>query len=636
MPRALALFGAALCFISVPLITQAQTDASKPAAQSKPSPRQPAKPSPNAAAADPLAEVRRSMAISMVLTLADEARAFRDGTLAARVQMRAADALWEADNERARELFRRAWDAAETADREALRRQEEERRRQQESTGSYALSSPPNLRAEVLRLSARRDRSLGEEFLTKLDEAKKREAEATAPRDDSVLTRVDPSRPSRSQAERLQLARTLLADDVERAVQFADPALSSVTMQGLFFLSSLRQKNAKLADERYAAMLSRAALDPASDANTASLLSSYIFTPSLFITVEPNGGVNSSRFNDDTAPADIPAALRNAYLTTAAQILLRPLPQPQQDTTTSGRGGMYFIIARLLPLFDQHLPQRSPALRAQLAALAQDIPDDLRGGRNQWLKEGLVPESDDANDEEKDALDIANSEADPVKRNRAYARAALGAARRGDVRAREYADKIDDTNMRKSARAYVDYDLVNAALGRKDAQEAVRLARTGELTRIQRVWALTESAGFLARANPARAVELLDEALQEANRIGASDPEHARALVAIATRMFQANAARGWEIMSEAVRASNSAEGFTGEDGRVNAQFAIPESVSMSSSSVPSFDLAGIFGSLAREDFNRAIQIAREFKTEAPRAAATIAIARAVLTERRR
>lgn len=634
VPRALALLGAALCFIYLPPGARAQTNAAKPAAESRPTPAR--KPAKSSAPADPLAEVRRSMAVSLVLTLADEARAFRDGVLAARVQMRAADALWEADNERARELFRRAWDAADAADREAQRRQEEERRRQEAETGSYAIFSAPNLRAEVLRLSARRDRALGEEFLAKLDESRKKDEEATAAKDDSVLSRLDPQRPSRSQIERLQLARNLLTDDVERAVQFAEPALGSVTMQGLYFLSSLRQKNAKLADERYGAMLQRAALDPASDANTVSLLFSYIFTPSLFITVEPQGGVNSSRFSDDTVPTDIAPALRNAFLSAAAQILLRPLPQPQQDGTTSGRGGLYFIIARMLPLFDQYLPQRSPALRAQLAALAQEVSEEVRNGKNQWLKEGLESEADSSANEVQDALDIANREANPERRNAAYAQAALAAARRGDQRAREFADKIDDTGMRKAARAYVDYELVNSALNRKDAAEAVRLTRTGELTTIQKVWGYTESAGLLARANPERALELLEESLLEANRIGASDADHARALVAVATRMYQVNPARGWEIMSEAIKASNSADEFTGEDGRVTARFASKGSISMSSSSASSFDLAGIFGSLARDDFNRAIELAKAFKTEAPRAAATLAIARAVLAQQRK
>jgi hypothetical protein len=633
--RVLALFLTLLYALAPASYVKAQSDTPKPAAQGS-KPRTGGKAS-TAAAADPLAEVRRSMAASLVLRLAEEARGYSNAVLAARVQARAADALWEADNERARELFRRAWDTADAADRENLRQQEEDRRAQEAATGTYAQVSVPNLRAEVLRLSARRDRALGEEFLNKLDGAKKQDDENATTKDESALSRLDASRPSRSDSERLQLAESLLAEgEVERAMQFADPALDRVTTEGLYFLSNLRQKKSKLADERYAAMLSRAALDPATDANTVSLLSSYVFTPSLFITVEPQGGINSSRFNSDDSPVDIAPALRNAFLNTAAQVLLRPLPQPEQDHTSSGRTGLYFIIARLLPLYDQYLPQRTAALRAQLAALTQDVSEDLRGGKNQWLTEGLVPEKEGATNEEQDALDIANREANPARRNRAYARAALVAARRGDLRARDYADKIDDTEMRKATRAYIDYELVTAALNRKDAPEAVRLARTGELTIIQRVWAYTESAGFLAKSNPSRSVELLEEAATDAARIGTSEADHARALVAIATQMFQVNRARGWEIMSDAVRASNSAEGFTGEDGRVTAKFVTKGSVSMSSSGAPSFDLEGIFATLTREDFNRAVELAKEFKTEAPRAAATLAIARTVLTEKRK
>ena len=60
-------------------------------------------------------------------------------------------------------------------------------------------------------------------------------------------------------------------------------------------------------------MLMRAAADPSSDSNTVSLLASYIFTPFLFITIDPKGGINSSRFNQGDAPADIAPALRNAF-----------------------------------------------------------------------------------------------------------------------------------------------------------------------------------------------------------------------------------------------------------------------------------------------------------------------------------
>src|SRR5262245_43541692 len=64
---------------------------------------------------------RRELATSMLLSLADEARSFRDEALRVRIQGRVAEVLWESDSERARALFRRAWAAAETADAESQR-----------------------------------------------------------------------------------------------------------------------------------------------------------------------------------------------------------------------------------------------------------------------------------------------------------------------------------------------------------------------------------------------------------------------------------------------------------------------------------------------------------------------------------
>ena len=100
--------------------------------------------------------------------------------------------------------------------------------------------------------------------------------------------------------------------------------------------------------------------------------------------------------------------------------------------------------------------------------------------------------------------------------------------------------------------------------------------------------------------------------------------------------MFEISRQRGWELMSEVVKASNSAEGFTGEDGRIVARFSTKGSTSLSTSSMPAFDLAGIFAALARDDMNRAVELAKGFDTEAPRAAATLAIARTILNEKRK
>ena len=68
--------------------------------------------------ADPEVLQRRITAISLLTSLADDARSFKDPALRARVQARAADALWTTEPERARDLFHRAWDAAEAGDAE--------------------------------------------------------------------------------------------------------------------------------------------------------------------------------------------------------------------------------------------------------------------------------------------------------------------------------------------------------------------------------------------------------------------------------------------------------------------------------------------------------------------------------------
>src|SRR3954468_6552134 len=96
--------------------------------------------------ADPLAEVRRITAVSLVNTLADDARMFRDPTLRARVQARAAAALWDTERERATLLFRRAWDEAEAADAETERKLEEEKQRQGRGPGFFSIQTPPGAR----------------------------------------------------------------------------------------------------------------------------------------------------------------------------------------------------------------------------------------------------------------------------------------------------------------------------------------------------------------------------------------------------------------------------------------------------------------------------------------------------------
>ena len=73
----------------------------------------PTKPEPKV---DAELQQRRATAMSMLQSLAIEARSYRNEPLRARVQARIADVIWTQDKEAARVLFRRAWDVAEALD----------------------------------------------------------------------------------------------------------------------------------------------------------------------------------------------------------------------------------------------------------------------------------------------------------------------------------------------------------------------------------------------------------------------------------------------------------------------------------------------------------------------------------------
>jgi hypothetical protein len=571
---------------------------------------------------------RRKQARSLLISLSTDARAFHDQTLRARSLARIADALWQVDAEQGRLMFRKAWEAAEFADQESDRKLQEEIQKQKTRTGGgYAISLPPNLRREVLRLAARHDRALGEEFLEKLKTQKIEAANAAAPR---------PGRLNEAQSQRLGVARELLqAGEMERALQFADPALTIVGTDSINFLSDLREKNAEAADERYASLLAASANNPQADANTVSLLSSYIFTPHLFVLFVGNG-FNTSQMASKVVPADVSPELRNAFFQSAAAILLRPLPPPGQDQSSSGVDGKYLVIKRLLPFFEQGAPaEMVESLRAHLNALNAVVSEETRKRDDEWLGKGVRPEKPAA-EREQSLLDRIERAKTSAERDSLYIELAFMISNRGDLKARDYAGKVEDLETRKQVQAYVDGSLALYAVQKKRTDLALELVQKGELTHLQKAWVLTQSAKVLAPTDKDKAVELVEEAAAEARRIEVSDPSRPQALIAVANALELVDASRAWDATFEAVKAANSAEGFTGEDGEMVLTFQSKGHSSVYSNDIPDFDLEGIFRNLADQDYDRAVELARGFEAEGPRAVATIAIARAVLEPKKR
>jgi hypothetical protein len=576
---------------------------------------------------------RRAQAQSLLISLAADVANYNDQTLRARTQARIADALWDVDAERGRTLFRKAWEAAEVADKEGQQRLDEEIQQQRSRNGgSVAVSGPPNLRSEVLRLAARRDRALGEELLDKLKTEKQREVTEAA---DKERSKIEPLTTPEALSQRLNLARQLLDTDVERALQFADLALGTVTRDGLEFLSYLRDKDPGAADQRYAAMLRVAAGNLQSDANTVSLLSSYLFTPHLFVTFS-EGGASTTQSSATSVPPTVSPELRTAFFRVASDILLRPLATGGQDQTTSGTQGKYLVIKRLLPLFEQYsTSEATAALRAQMQALAAAVPEGARDRDDSSLREGIRPPQTSEEREQalQDRIDRAKTSAE---RDRLYLLLSRVVAERGDLRARDLVDKIEDSELRKKARAYLDVTMTMRFVDKKETDRVLEMIKIGDLSHLHRVWALTQASKLMAKTDAEKSLALLDDAATEARRLDVSDPDRPKALMAVANGLFAADRARGWEASLEAVKAANSAESFTGEDGVLRISLLTANMSSVRSSSVQDFDVAGIFTALAKEDYGRSVELARGFEREAPRASAVIAIARSVLSEKQK
>ena len=569
---------------------------------------------------------RRARARSLLVALSTDARQFHDQTLRARSLARIADALWQVDAEQGRLLFRKAWEAAEVADQESDRKLQEEISQQKTRTGGFAVNLPPNLRREVLKLAARRDRVLGEEFLEKL-KTQKLEAANSA-------TTSNPSsgRLSEALSQRLGVAKELLqAGDAERALQFAGPALAAVSRESIDFLVDLRAKNATAADSAYSALLASSANNAQADANTVSLLSSYIFTPHLYVMFSGNG-VNTSQMSSTITPANVAPELRTAFFQAAAAILLRPLPAPgQQDQSSSGLDGKYLVIKRLLPFFEQFAPaEMVESLRGHVNALNSIVSDNTRRRDDEWINKGIKPDKP-LEEREQSLLERIDRAKTSAERDSLYMQLAFLALNKGEMRARDFVSKVEDAEIRKQAQAYIDASLTSYFVEKKLPNQALELVQKGDLSHVHKAWVLTECAKLLAKTDRQKALDLIDEAADEARRIETSDPALPRALIAVANALKVVDPERVWDATFDAVKAANSAEGFTGEDGGLVMKFQSKGQSSVHTSDVPDFDLDGIFRDLATRDYDRAVELARGFEAEGPRAVATIAIARAIL-----
>ena len=229
-------------------------------------------------------------------------------------------------------------------------------------------------------------------------------------------------------------------------------------------------------------------------------------------------------------------------------------------------------------------------------------------------------------DDPEDALSRVNG-ASTKQRNHLYAMAARAAAMKNDLKGRELAAKIEDPDLKKNVSTFVDFMLVSKALESKELEKALQLARTGELSHLQRAWAYSELAALLKSSAPDDSMNLILEAGREAERIETS-PEYAEAWVVVARRAAEIDPSGKWYKVLEAIKAVNRVSDYTGEENEISVGFQSQNNIVMVQVAAPTISLSALIARLAEDDIYRAIATAKNVTSESPRALALLAGAR--------
>ena len=234
----------------------------------------------------------------------------------------------------------------------------------------------------------------------------------------------------------------------------------------------------------------------------------------------------------------------------------------------------------------------------------------------------------------KAALEQAEKAKDPNERDALFAEAAFEALEQDDfAQALSIAGRITDVELRRRAKSWINYQAADDAREKKQWDDARRYALEVNETD-QRAYLLMVIAQALLKAEDRpRAIEMLQTAQHEAE--AAEDTAgKVRALIGIANTFAGFDALRGFEVIEIAVKAANQLKEprtFDKDDARVVRSFESKFGSRTQASTAPDFDLGRSLVTLARHDFERALNAAQALNHKPAKVAALLTLTESVL-----
>jgi len=488
-------------------------------------------------------ELELARILALLRETAESARGWTDAAAGSRALTQIADLVWDLDAVAARSYLIRAWETAGKVDDP---KQERSRYRND--------SLKAETKREVMLVARRRAPELAERWLKEM-------AQEESERNGSNRGVFD-DRTARSTVL-LQMAMHTVTDDPGAAAVLMTESLSDGVSFGFQeVLIRLQEKNFELAQQVFRSALARLRTAGMMDPNELLILYAYLYTPGRVMaanTSEDRGtfqlAVGRTR-PQITAAAQLNPALASEFLLLASNLLISaPLPGTTDNPALTARTQLSAISAIMGRLSEKH-PQAAAALQAR----AQQIVADAGFSTAPPLTppDRPVPKpgenSDDYNARRVDALEeIAENERSSMRRDIAFANAALATNVETYQRGWQLAGRIDDLTLRDNLRNWLTYRAALHAVNSDNLDRAYELTSKDTDPSQRAAILIVGAQRLLKQKDKARAAQWLLDARTSLKKAGADDSSvHvALGLVAAYARIDNLMA---FDALSDAVR----------------------------------------------------------------------------------